>query len=245
MKDRSFRPLRQVLDSVSALSSYDPAQARIIGLFGLISVLFIGVWGLYGELFIPNLVVEIVAVVLIAAAVITIASLTGQLIRAHDRWQVESAFTFRQLMSEGSKTGGGFQVGSPFYAQQLRSRLQETIGRARSYGTSVSLIAMRLELMGQSPSHAVFTQTNHEVAELTARNRDTMLAPTALGMFEYAFFLANADRKTAQAFAQFLMVELKRYRCSFGIVVCPEDGQDADQLLREAMAASGMLLSAA
>jgi hypothetical protein len=245
MREQRFAAIKDALGKASALAAYDPPQARILVLVALATIGIVGVWGLYAELFIPNLIVELVAVSLSTAGLLLVANLTGKLVRSHDRWQVESALTFRQMLSEGGKLAGGFQAGSPFYAQQLRLRLKEEIQHARDYGTSVSLVAMRIELLGQSPSHAVFTQANYEFAELAIRHGDTLLAPTALGMFEYAFFLRTADRKAAQSITQFLARDLKRYQCSFGIACFPEDGAEPELLLHRAMTSSGMLREAA
>ena len=113
--------------------------------------------------------------------------------------------------------------------------------RAREYGTLFSLLVMRIELPGQAQSHAVFAQANAEVAELALAHRDVLIAPTALGMFEYAFCLRTSDRASAEALSRFLTQALRRYSCHFGIAVFPEDAAEPDGLIRRAVERCGIL----
>lgn len=243
MRHLGTAAIRPALGDISALSRHDPARAGlIVGIFagGLTGI---GLWGLYGDLWLSNLVVVGVAEALAATHLLVIAVLVGRLVRSQDRWQVESALTLRQLVSQGKDASGSIQAGSPFYARQLERRVQSGIDRSKEYGTKLSLVALRLEVPGQAPTHAVFTKANVEVADFATLHRDAILAPTALGLFEYAFYLPNCDRRIAEAMAAFIANALDGYRCVFGIAVFPEDGEDAASLLRCATEAAGMLLS--
>ena len=241
MRRRGIAVSRLNLGRLGALFAHDPAQAGYLAGLVIVGLVLIGLWGLYGDLLFSNLLVVAVIELLIAAYVVAIASLVVKLVRSQDRWQVDSALMFRQLLSEGRNSAGDAQVGSPFYARQLRLRVEEETKRAREYGTSFSLLVMRLELPGQSPSHAVFAQANAEVAELAMSHREMLISPTALGMFDYAFCLRTSDRAAAQAMAGFLTQALKRYRCFFGVAAFPEDGADPDQLIRRAVERCGVL----
>jgi len=245
MAQRYPRVIRSSLGHIAALLSHDPAQTGLLAGVVLGGLVVIGLWGLYGDLFFSNMLVVAVSEVLIVCYVGSLVILAGRLVRSQDRWQVESASTLRELLSEGRDGGADLQAGSPFYARQLRLRLEEEIRRCREYGTSISVVVARLELPDQRPSRAGFSQASFDVAELVTSHRETMLAPTALGMFEYAFLLPNCERRAAKAMATFIGNELRRYRCSFGIAVFPDDGQDADALVRCAAEQCGMLHSSA
>jgi len=238
---RGVRTIRQALSGLLSLYAHDPAQAGLLAGLAVAGLIVIGLWGLYGDLVLSNLVVVASSEVLIAVYALVIAVRMENLVRSHDRWQVESALTFRQLLAEAKSFGGDAQAGSPFYAQQLRRQLDEEIRSCREFGSSFSLVVLRLELPGQSPSHAIFAQANAEVADLMLRHRDAFVCPTALGMFEYAFFLRNSDRATARTITAYLARSLKKYRCFFGVVVFPEDGTEADLLIRRAVEQCGML----
>lgn len=234
-------PVRITLGRLVALFSHDPAQTGLLVIVALGGLAGIGLWGLYGDLFLSNLVVVAVIEVLIAFYVGAVALLTGRIVRSQDRWQVESALTLREMLSEGGNVAANVQAGSPFYARQLRLRLEEGISRCKEYGTSLSVVAVRLEVPGQAPSRTGFSQANFDIAELVTLHREALISPTALGMFEYAFCLPNYDRRAAQAMTTFVANALKRYRCSFGLAVFPDDGEDADTLLRRATEQCGML----
>lgn len=237
--------LRSAFGRLAAVFAHDPAQTGLLATVAIVGLVVIGLWGLYGDLFLSNLVVVLATEVLIAGYAGLLVLLTAQLVRSLDRWQVESALTLRDLLSERSSASASVQAGSPFYARRLRLQLESEIRKCKDYGTSVSVVAMRLEVPGQSPSHAVFTQANREVADLVTAHRETLVAPTSLGLFEYAFCLPNHDRRIARTMTAFIASALRRYRCSFGIAVFPEDGADADTLLRRAIEQCGMLATVA
>jgi len=245
MAQRYPRVVRSSLGQVAALLSHDPAQTGLLVGVALTGLVVVGLWGLYGDLFLSNMVVVAVTEVLIVCYVGSLVGLAGRLVRSQDRWQVESALTLREMLCEGKDGAANLQAGSPFYARQLRLRLEEEIRRCREYGTSLSVVAVRLELPDQRPSRAGFSQASFDMAELVTSHRQALLAPTALGMFEYAFLLPNCERRAAQAVATFVGNALKRYRCSFGLAVFPDDGQDVDTLLRRATEQCGMLHSSA
>jgi hypothetical protein len=245
MSQRYPRVVRSSLDQIMVLLSHDPAQTGFLAGVVLTGLVVIGLWGLYGDLFFSNMKVVAVSEVLIICYVGSLIVLAGRMVRSQDRWQVESALTLRELLSEGKDGAASLQAGSPFYARQLRLRLEEEIRRCREYGTSVSVVAVRLELPDERPSRAGFSQASFEMAQLVTSHRRTLLSPTALGMFEYTFLLPNCERRAAKAVATFVGNELRRYRCSFGLAVFPDDGQDADTLLRSATEQCGMLHSSA
>jgi hypothetical protein len=232
---------RQTLNQVAALYSHDPGQTGLIAGVAFFGLVVIGLWGLYGDLFLSNLVVVAVAEVMVVCYAGSLAFLAGRLVRSQDRWQVESALTLRELLSEGRDDAANPLTGAPFYARQLRLRLDEDIRRCREYGTSLTVVAVRLELPGRAPSRASFSQANFDMAQLASSHSHVLVAPTALGMFEYAFLLPNCDRRAARAVAAFVTSALRRYRCSFGFAVFPDDGEDGDTLLRRAVEECGML----
>src|SRR4030042_1068271 len=137
---------RQTLSQVAALYSHDPGQTgRLAGVasFGLV---VIGLWGLYGDLFLSNLVVVAVAEVMVACYAGSLAFLAGRLVRSQDRWQVESALTLRELLSEGRDDAANPLTGAPFSARQLRLRLDASLRRCKEGGTPLTVVAVRLEL---------------------------------------------------------------------------------------------------
>ena len=225
MSHRSQVDVRQTVGQVVALFSHDPGQTGRLAAAAFAGLAVIGLWGLYGDLFFSNLMVVTIAEVLIACYVGCVAFLAGALVRSQDRWQVESALTLRELLSEGGDGGTNPLAGSPFYARQLRLRLDDGIRRSKEYGTSLTVVAVRLELPSQAPSRASFSQANLDMAQLAMSHRQLLVSPTALGMFEYAFLLPNCDRRAAQAVNKFVTAALRRYRCSFGLAVFPDDGK--------------------
>lgn len=245
MAQRYARIVNSGMGQVVALLSHDSGQTGFLAGVTFGGLVVIGLWGLYGDLFFSNLKVVTVSEVLIVCYVGWLAVLAGRLVHSYDRWQVDSALTLRELLSEGKEGAGNLQAGSPFNARQLRLHLEEEIRRCRQYGTSLSVVAVRLELPDQRPSRAGFSQASFDMAELVTSHRQTLLAPTALGMFEYTFLLPNCERRAARAVTTFVGNELRRYRCSFGLAVFPDDGQDADTLLRCAAEDCGMLHSSA
>jgi hypothetical protein len=220
---------------------HDAAQAARAGMVAAAGLAVVLLWGLYGDLFLSNLVVVFVIELMLVILVPVLVAVVANLVRDYDRWQVESALTFRQMLSENKGASVSFQAGSPFHHRQLELRLSDDIKRSRDYGLPVALLAVRLELKGHSPSHAVFVSTNMEVAALANAHRDLLATLTPVGMFEYVLWLPGHDGKAAMNVARFLERELKRYQCTFGLAVCPEDGTDADDLLRDAVRQSGAI----
>jgi hypothetical protein len=241
MRRRSFSTVRTAAGRLLALYAYDPTRAAYLVGVTVAGLIAIGLWGLYGDLVMTNLVVVAITEVLIAVYVLILAAMLERLVRNQDRWQVESALTFRQMLAEAKSFEGDSQAGSPFYARRLRTELEDEVRRCREFSTPFSIVAFRLEAQNQSPSHAIFAQANAEVADLMIRHRDLFLAPTALGMFEYAFYLRNADRATARSTVSYLRNALKRYRSYYGLVVYPEDGDEPALLLRRAIQLCGTL----
>lgn len=242
---RTITNARLTASQLAALFSHDPAQAGILTTVALAGVAVIWLWGLYGDLLFSNLVVATSTSVLTFGYAGSLAVMAGRLVRSQDRWQVDSALTLRDLLSDRTNAGANPQAGSSFYVRQLRLRLDEEIRRCKGYGTELTVVAVRLELPGQAPSHAVLSQANAEMAELVAAHRDALTCPTSLGLFEYAFLLPGHDRQAAEAMTAWVARTLKRYRCSFGLAVFPEDATDADTLLRRATEHCGVLHSSA
>ena len=223
------------------LLSHDSSSSWL--LLGVVSggLAAIGLWGLYADLFLSNLLVVAVSVILISVYGLTLMFLVERMVQSRDNWQVAAALAYRQLLTEAVPFAGDTQVGSPFYARRLEAQLQEDIGRCRTFGTPLAVVAFRLELAGQAPSHALFTQANREVADLLGQHQSTFVGSTALGMFEYGFYLPNCDRRAAQKITDFISSKLKRYRCYFGIAIFPDQNSDATNLLRLAIDQSGLL----
>jgi len=240
-----FTAVRVTLSQLAALFSHAPAQTGVLVTVALSGLASIALWGLYGDLLLPNLGVVAVIEVLIVCYGGFVAALTASLVRSQDRWQVESTLTLRDMLSGGSNVAASVQAGSPFHAGQLRLRLEEEIAKCKEYATLLTVVAMRLELPGEAPSRAGFTQANFDVAQLVTSHRGALVCPTALGMFEYVFLLPNCERRSARAMIMFVASAMKRYRCFFGRAVFPDDGEDADTLLRLATEECGMLHNSA
>src|SRR3972149_10028276 len=101
MAQRYTRVIRSSLGQAVALLSHDPAQTGLLAGAALTGLVVIGLWGLYGDLFLSNMVVVTVTEVLIVFYVGSLVVLAGRLVRSQDRWQVESALTLREVLSEG------------------------------------------------------------------------------------------------------------------------------------------------
>lgn len=245
MGKQQLAGVRVTLGQLVALFSHDPAQTGLLATVALAGVTVIGLWGLYGDLFLSNLVVVAIAEVLIMCYVGAVAVLIGRLVRSQDRWQVDSALTLRELLSERGTSAASMQAGSPLNVRRLHLRLEEEIRWCKQYRTPFSVVAMGLEVPGQAPSHAAFSQANSDMAELVTLHHKALVSPTSLGLFEYAFCLPNCDRRAAEAMTTFVANALRRYRCSFGVAVFPDDGEDAETLLRHATEQCGMLHSSA
>lgn len=241
MRKPHFTAVRITLSRLGALFSHDPAQTGVLVTVALSGLASIALFGLYGDLLLPNLAVVAAIEALIVCYGAFVAALIVRLVRTQDRWQVESALTLRDMLSGGRDAPVSVQAGSPFHAGQLRLRLEEEIRKCKEYGTSLSVVAVRLELPGQAPSRAGFTQANLDMAQLVMSHREALVCPTALGMFEYAFCLPNCERRSARAMIIFVATALRRHRCFFGLAVFPDDGEDADTLLRHATRQCGML----
>ncbi len=231
---RSFGPMRPVLN-------HDPAQTAKLGVVVAAGLIAVGLWGLYGDLLFSNIVVVFGVELMLLAYVPGVVAMASRLVRDFDRWQVESALTFRQMMAENKGAGISFQAGSPLYHRQLELQLTDGLTLAGLYGTPLSLLAMRLEMPGHQPSHAIFASANVDVAALAHAHPELLGGVAAVGMFEWVFPLTGHDRKAAMGVSRFLERELKRYRCFFGLSVFPEDAAQADDLLRSATAQCGVI----
>lgn len=232
--------LRLTLGRMIALFGRDPGRAGVTATEGVVGLALIWLWILFGDFLLPHMVVAVVATLLAACYAGWLAVTVGGLVREQDRWQVESALTLRDLLSDRSGAGGPL-AGWPFYLRGLRLRLDEEIRRAHDYGTPFTVAAMRLEVPGHAPSHALLSQANFEMADLVAAHPGALLAPTSLGLFEWAFLLPHHDRRAAQAMAEFIARTLRRYSCTFGLAVFPEDGLDVESLLHCAVDRCGVL----
>ena len=241
MRQRNLQSMHSQLRKWVDLLSYDQSSSWL--LLGVASggLAVIGLWGLYGDLFLSNLVVVGFSVLLIFIWSLFLGFLVERIVTSHDRWQVEAALTYRQLLTEAKPFAGDTQVGSPFIALRLQNQLQDEMVRCRAYGTPLAVVAFRIELPGQAPTHAVFTQANAEVADLLGQHQGTLIGASALGMFEYGFFLPNSDRNAAEKITQFIATKLKRYRCYFGLAIFPDQETEPMTLLRLAMEDSGQL----
>ncbi len=236
--------LRLTIGRMIAPLMRDPGRGGVTATVGIVGLALIWLWSLYGDFVLPHLVVVTAATLLTACYAGWLAVTVGTLVREQDRWQVESALTLRDLLSDRHDSGSPL-AGWPFYLRQLRLRLDEEIRRAHDYGTPFTVAALRLEVPGHAPSHALLSQANFEMADLVAAHPGAVLAPTSLGLFEWAFVLPHHDRRAAQAMAEFIARTLRRYSCSFGLAVFPDDGLDAESLLRCAVDRCGVLQTTA
>ncbi len=236
---------RDLARQARVIASRDTVRAGQLGGVVLAGLAVLWLWGLYAELFLSNFVVVSVSTVLTAAYAGVIAVLIGNLVRAEDRWQVESAHTLRDLLSERADRTSSVQSGTAFYVRQLHLRLADEVRRCQEYGTPLSVVAVRLEAVGQSPTHALLTQANAAVSDLVSAHPDAFVCPTPLGLFEYAFILPHQDRQVAAVMTEFVAGALGRFHCSFGVATFPEDGGSAEALLREANDRCGILHSSA
>src|SRR5207247_2472678 len=82
---------KSTLARLGELAAYNPQRSRIILEVALVGLAVIGLWGLYADFFLSNLVVVAVIIVMVALYGSAIAILMGNLVRETDRWQVESA----------------------------------------------------------------------------------------------------------------------------------------------------------
>src|SRR3989304_6934604 len=99
MAQRYPRGVRSSLGQVAALLSHDPAQTGLLVGVALTGLVVVGLWGLYGDLFLSNMVVVAVTEVLIVFYVGSLVVLAGGLVRAQDRWQGGRAFALREVPS--------------------------------------------------------------------------------------------------------------------------------------------------
>ena len=66
------------------------------------------------------------SVLMIVAYCLVLVLLVEGIVRSRDRWQVEAALTYRQLLTEAKPFEGDTQVGSPFYARRIQTQLHRT-----------------------------------------------------------------------------------------------------------------------
>ncbi len=129
----------------------------------------------------------------------------------------------------------------------LQDRLEQAIGAARREGTAVSLLLMDLDhfkevndTFGHQSGDGLLRQVGPRLAE-KLRAADTV---ARLGGDEFAVLLPEVDAGGATLVAQKILGALERpflveqqpveVAASIGIAVCPQDGEDADSLLRRA-----------
>lgn len=240
MRTERLEELRRIAGQLSKLSADDPPRAGRFTAVALLGLAVIWAWGLYGDLFLSNFIVVTTSAFLIAGYSGYLVVVGAEIMRSHDRWEVDSALTLRDMLVDRSE-GGGVQAGSPFYLRLFRLRVEEEVRRCDRAGSPLTVVVIRLQLPGQSPSHSTFSRASAEMANVAAAHPDLVTCPTALGLFEYAFLLPGRDTDEAEAAAEVIGKALPRYRCLFGFALFPEDGASADDLLRFAMEQSDML----
>lgn len=245
MRGLNFQSLHSIRHKWGNLIGHDSSSSWLF--LGVASggLAAIGLWGLYGDLFLSNLVVVAVSVFTIIIYCFALLLLVERKVTSYDRWQVEAALTYRQLLTEARPFTGDSQGGSPFYARRFQTQLQDEMARCRAYKTPLSVVAFRLELPGQAPTHAVFAQANNDVADLLVQHQSTLVGASAFGMFEYGFILPNCDRGAAEKITAFIARRLERYRCYFGVATFPDQENNALMLLRRAIEECGVLNSQA
>src|SRR5262249_18838220 len=158
----------------------------------------------------------------------------ARLVKAMDRWQVESAKQATRLATTRRRVDRptGETVLPPLPATNFQQtyfllRLNEEVSQARRHGHLLSLIALDVTVPHQTMTPDLTEQVAFEMAHIASDHSRTISFPLSTGETEYMFCLPQTDGRGVKAFTSSLVQSLGRYWCHFGIVTYPDDGTDA------------------
>jgi diguanylate cyclase (GGDEF)-like protein len=129
----------------------------------------------------------------------------------------------------------------------FEEHLAREINRARRYGTSFGLLLLdlrRFKRANDRYGHAVGDEILRSVARASAETIRGSDVSCRIGGDEFAILLPQADRSSAEAFAERIARKFASYagplapetpvNVDYGIAIFPEDGEDAHKLFQAA-----------
>ncbi len=242
-------------DSLLSLVSSEPGRSRFIIKLGAGGAVAITLWTWVASYYLSLLIVLPLTVVFVVLYAATLVFLTGKLVRAADRWQVESALQARRLLAGNAHQPGKappsatagvtaaavsgpseFLTAASFHQWYFALRLDEEVLRCRREGAVLSVAVVGVQFPGRDPGPIEQEQMSFDIAKLATDHARTIELPTCIGPSEYAFVLADKAPAEARTVMAPLLRPLGDYACELAISSYPEDGGDAETLIGAARA---------
>jgi hypothetical protein len=235
-------------DSILAVLKREPQRTQGILRFSLAAAGLIVVVDFAGSFLLPDLVVLPIMLFLILAYAGVLTYLIANLVRAADRWQMESAMQARRMVSPVDRrterspaTPSAAPVAPPaavtqadFHRVYFLLRLNDEVQRARREGRDMSVVALDVTVPGRELTPALVEKVGFDLAHMAASQSKTISQPVGVGPTEFVFSLPQSEYATAKSFLSKVVQALGDYWCHYGIAVYPDDATDAESLYERA-----------
>jgi hypothetical protein len=229
----------------------DPHETSLLIKVGIALPLATIIWQVGAGLVLPLVAVAPVTIALMLVYGAVLTYMTYRLIRAHYKWQIESAMQSQRLAAtrdghhapeqplllkdviaalQESQAPAHVMEG-PFHEAYFLLRLQEEVLRCRREGLKLSVVVMDVTAPGGTKKPELLEKVAFDVAQLASKQSKTISLALQTGETEFAFALPHADRNEAKPYISKLISALGEYWCHYGLSVYPEDATDAEGLL--------------
>ena len=230
-------------DGLLAVLRREPDETSLLLKLGIFVPIAIMVWDRAAGYFLSPLIIAPVTFFFVVLFGAVFAYLLGRLVHDSDRFQVESTFHARRLLSgihrETPKVGEllpapAAPTGTLFDYAFFKQRLEDEVRHARQEGAQMSVIALYVGVPGESARGSA-DRVGLEVAQLVA-GQITISRKLCVGENEFVFSLPHSGEKAAKLFVSEMVQALGEYWCHFGIATFPVQATSADELYSHARA---------
>jgi hypothetical protein len=229
-------------DGFFAAFKREPDQTKWLVRIGVGVPLLIVAWNFVGREVTSSIVVGLVDLLAMMAYGIALSVVTVRIMRASERWTVESAVTARRFSDtvqgreEAEPLDAKAAVHSTFQQANFLARLKDDVAKARRDGDRFCIVWLDVQVPGTDVLQAQTDKMALDVAELLGGQANTIGHSLDLSLNEYVFTIPHHSKSEGRAFLSKLILGLGRYWCHCGIVEYPADVTDAEGLFARARA---------
>lgn len=242
-------------DSLLSLAASEPERTRLVLKVAGLGCVAVALWVLLASWLLPLVAFVPLTIVVLAVYAGTLVFLTGRVVHAADRWQIESAAQARQFLRSGYARGTRWAAGQmpaqtdldsgpaedpssggeSFQRLYFALRLDQEVRRCRREGDVMTVVVLEVAHPSREPRSAEIEKMTFDIAKLATDHGHIVVLPTYIGPAQYGFYVPDANMADARSSVFPLLKALGSYHWEAGFASYPGDGGDGDTLLARAM----------